>query len=161
MNIFRILIGLLMIASTALAAERRVLVADYSTKRIGIVTADGKLEWEYKIDNLHDLHLLPNGNVLFQTSMTRLLEVEPKSNKIVWEYDAQRMNDDGKKVEVHAFQRLADGKTTMIVESGRARIIEKMREFVARGDVGHGAQDEPGRGVPASPRGLTPFSSAA
>src|SRR5688572_4063530 len=101
----------------------RVLVADYSTKRIAIVDSGGKIEWEYKIDNLHDLHLLPNGNVLFQTSMTRLVEVEPKSNNIVWEYDAQRMNDDGKRVEVHAFQRLAEGRT-MIAESGRARIIE-------------------------------------
>jgi outer membrane protein assembly factor BamB len=106
-------------------AGRKVLLADYSTKRIGIVDVEsGKLEWEYKIDNIHDLHLLPSGNILFQTSMTRLLEVDPKTNSIVWEYEAQRMNDDGKKVEVHAFQRLADGKTTMIAESGRARIIE-------------------------------------
>lgn len=101
----------------------RILVADYSTKRIAIVDPGGKIEWEYKIDDLHDLQLLPNGNVLFQTNMTRLVEVEPKSNKIVWEYDAQRMNDDGKRVEVHAFQRVAEGRT-MIAESGRGRIIE-------------------------------------
>ena len=67
--------------------------------------------------------MLASGNVLFQTSMTHLVEVEPKSNKIVWEYDAQRMNDDGKRVEVHAFQRVAEGRT-MVAESGRARIIE-------------------------------------
>src|SRR6267378_2796114 len=121
-----ILIGLLVGAGPAWGkgeGRHRLLVADYSTKRIAIVDPGGKIEWEYKIDDLHDLQLLPSGNVLFQTNMTHLLEMEPKTNKIVWEYDAQKMNDDGKRVEVHAFQRLADGKT-MIAESGRARIIE-------------------------------------
>jgi outer membrane protein assembly factor BamB len=121
-----ILIAWLMVSAAAcpaLAEGHRILVADYSTKRIAIVDASGKIEWEYKIDDLHDLQLLASGNVLFQTSMTRLVEVEPKTNKIVWEYDAQRMNDDGKRVEVHAFQRVAEGRT-MVAESGRARIIE-------------------------------------
>src|SRR3954465_14404339 len=90
------------------ADGHRILVADYSTKRIAIVDAGGKIEWEYKIDDLHDLQLLPSGNILFQTNMTHLVEVEPKSNKIVWEYNAQAMNDDGKRVEVHAFGRVAD-----------------------------------------------------
>ena len=58
--------------------------------RIAIVDpATGKLEWDHRIDNIHDLHRLPDGNILFQTSMTRLLEVEPKANKVVWEYDAK------------------------------------------------------------------------
>jgi outer membrane protein assembly factor BamB len=106
-------------------AGRRILAADYSTKRVAIIdTATGKVEWEHPTDNLHDLHQLPDGNVLFQTSMTRLLEVNPKTNKTVWEYDAQKMNGNaGKRVEVHAFQRLPDG-LTMIAESGVSRIIE-------------------------------------
>jgi len=42
----------------------------------------------------------------------------------VWEYDAGKMNgNEGKRVEVHAFQRLDNG-LTMIAESGTARIIE-------------------------------------
>ena len=112
--------------------QRRVLAADYSTKRIGIVDpATGKLEWDHRIDNIHDLHLLPDGNILFQTSMTRLLEVEPKANKVVWEYDAQKSNgNEGKRVEVHSFQRLLNG-LTMIAESGVGRIIE----VDARGNV--------------------------
>ena len=106
------------------ADARRVLAADYSTKRIAVVTSDGAVEWQHPIDNIHDLHHLPTGNILFQTSMTKLLEVDPKTNKTVWEYDASRMNGNaGKRVEVHAFQRLPDG-TTMIAESGVSRIIE-------------------------------------
>ena len=106
------------------APGRRLLVADYSKGRIAIVAADGTTQWEYKIAGLHDLHLLDNGNVLFQTTMTRLVEVDPKTNKVVWEYDCAKSNgNDGKKLEVHAFQRLPGGNT-MIAESGVSRIIE-------------------------------------
>jgi outer membrane protein assembly factor BamB len=102
----------------------RLLVADYSTHRIAIVAADGRIEWEHKITDLHDLHYLPSGNVLFQTSWTRLVEVDPQTDKVVWEYNAATSNGNtGKRVEVHAFQRLADG-VTMIAESGPGRIIE-------------------------------------
>ena len=103
---------------------RRFAASDSSKQRIAIVNQKGDIEWEYKIGPLHDLHVLPSGNVLFQTSMTRLLEVDPKSDKIVWEYDAAASNGNiGRPVQVHAFQRLADG-VTMIDESGPARIIE-------------------------------------
>ena len=115
-------------APAELSRERRVLAADYSTKRIAIVNGMGEAEWEHKIDNIHDLHHLPGGNILFQTSMQRLLEVDPKTNKTVWEYDAGKMNgNEGKRVEVHAFQRLPDG-STMIAESGVGRIIEVDRD---------------------------------
>jgi outer membrane protein assembly factor BamB len=72
--------------------------------------------------------VLPDGHVLFQDSWTHLIEVDSKSNKIVWEYDSARQNgNEGKKIEVHAFQRLADG-VTMIAESGVSRIIEVDRD---------------------------------
>jgi hypothetical protein len=107
-----------------LPRERRVLAADYSTKRIAIVNGMGQVEWEHHIDDIHDLHYLPNGHVLFQTDMRHLLEVNTKNNETVWEYDAGRMNGNaGKRVEVHSFQRLPDG-LTMIAESGIGRIIE-------------------------------------
>ena len=44
--------------------------------------------------------------------------------KVVWTYDSSKMNgNQGKAVEVHAFQRLPSG-LTMIAESGVGRIIE-------------------------------------
>lgn len=104
--------------------SHRLLVSDDTKKRIAIVARDGSIEWEYKIGVLHDLHHLPAGTILFQTSYQKIVEVDPKTNKVVWEYDAAKMNgNEGKKVEVHAFQRLKDG-STMIVESGIGRIIE-------------------------------------
>ncbi len=109
-------------------ANRRVLAADASTRLIAILDADGKILWQRKIGDIHDLHLLPDGHILFQDGWTHLLEVVPgidgAEDKIVWEYDAAKMNgNEGKPVQVHAFQRLKDG-TTMIAESGPARIIE-------------------------------------
>lgn len=116
-------------------APRRLLAADQSTRRIAILAADGKVEWQHKIDSIHDLHLLPSGNVLFQRNMQQVLEVDPRTDKIVWEYDAGKMNGNaGRPVEVHAFQRLP-GDVTMIVESGPARIIEVDREGKLKREV--------------------------
>lgn len=120
-----------LVASSAASADdatHRFLTADSSKGRIAIIGADGKTEWEYKIGPLHDLHVLDNGHVLFQTSWTQLVEVDPKSNKVVWQYDSARQNgNEGQAVEVHAFQRLPDG-VTMIAESGVSRIIEVDRD---------------------------------
>jgi len=102
---------------------RRVLAADDSTQRLAIVAPDGSLEWEIKVGAIHDAWVLPNGNILFQQGWTKILEVTP-DKKTVWEYDAGKMNgNEGKRVEVHAFQRVENG-LTMIAESGPARIIE-------------------------------------
>lgn len=106
---------------------RRVLGADDSTKRLAIIAPDGSVDWEMKVGPIHDAWVLPGGNILFQQGWTRLVEVTP-DKKTVWEYDAARMNgNEGKRVEVHAFQRLDDG-LTMIAESGTARIIEVDRD---------------------------------
>lgn len=106
---------------------RRVIAADYEKKRLAIVAPDGKVEWETPVRNIHDLHVLPDGHVLFQTDWTKLVEVNA-NGEVVWEYDAGKMNgNDGRKVEVHAFQRLPDG-VTMIAESGPGRVIEVGRD---------------------------------
>ena len=104
--------------------QRQFLTADSSKGRIALISADGSTEWETKIGPLHDLHRLDNGNLLFQTNWTRIVEWNPNTDKLVWEYDAAKSNGNtGRKVEVHAFQRLPNGDT-MIAESGPSRIIE-------------------------------------
>lgn len=102
----------------------RVLAADYEKKRLGLVDTDtGQLQWEIPIRDIHDLWILPNGHILTQTNWTRIVEFD-KERKVVWSYDAATMNgNSGKRVEVHAFQRLPNG-LTMIAESGPSRIIE-------------------------------------
>ena len=106
---------------------RRVLGADDSTRRLAIVAPDGSLEWEIPVGAIHDAWVLPGGNVLLQQGWTKILEVTPE-RKTVWEYDAgQRNGNAGRRVEVHDFQRLANG-LTLIAESGTARIIEVDRD---------------------------------
>ncbi|MFM7208125.1 MAG: hypothetical protein ACKO4T_15800 [Planctomycetaceae bacterium] len=101
---------------------RRVIAADASTKTLACIGPDGRVEWRIPCGAIHDLHLLPDGHLLYQDGWTRIVERDA-ARQFVWEYDAKRNGNADRPVEVHAFQRLPDG-TTMIVESGPARILE-------------------------------------
>jgi Mal s 1 allergenic protein-like len=112
-------------ASPLFAAEpgHRLLAADREKGHVCILAADGKVEWEFpNKHDVHDLWLLPNGNVLTHTSPTNVVEVNAKK-EIVWKYEAKPKAGYKGRVEIHAFQRLADGNT-MVAESGNARIVE-------------------------------------
>jgi hypothetical protein len=123
-------IAILLLAGSCLAAEpvtHRVLAADRSTGKLAIVGPGGAVEWEFpNRHDVHDLHLLPNGNVLTHTSHTTVVEISPKK-EIIWKYESKPKPGSTGRVEVHAFQRLADGNT-MIAESGNSRIIEVDRD---------------------------------
>lgn len=113
-------------ANTLLAAEpaRSFIAADSSKKRIAVIDESGDTVWEEQIGPLHDLQLLGNGNLLFQRSWTHVVEINPDTRKLVWQYDATKSpGNEGRRIEIHAFQRVNDGRT-MIAESGRSRIIE-------------------------------------
>lgn len=115
-----------LIPSLTFAAEpvaHRVLAADRGTGKLAIVGSDGKVEWEFpNKHDVHDLHVLPNGNVLTHTSNTNVVELSPKK-EIVWKYEAKPKEGYKGRIEIHAFQRLADGNT-MVAESGNSRIVE-------------------------------------
>jgi hypothetical protein len=114
--------------------KHRLLAADDSTGRLAIIAADGSVEWETKVSAIHDAWPLPNENFLFQQGWNKIVEMTP-AKQVVWEYDASKMNgNEGKRVEVHAFQPLGNG-LTMIVESGPARIIEVDREGRIRHEI--------------------------
>lgn len=100
----------------------RFIGADRS---LALVEADGSVAWKQPVGGTpHDLSVLPNGNILVILDSRRIVELDATSRKEVWSYDSSKMNgNEGKKIEVHAAQRLADG-LTMIAESGVSRIIE-------------------------------------
>ena len=99
----------------------RVLAGDKG--KVAIVDATGKVQWEYANKaETHDLHLLPNGNVLLTLPKSTVGEVD-KDGKIVWQFECKPKEGSKDRVEIHAFQRLEDG-LTMIAESGNRRIIE-------------------------------------
>lgn len=123
-----VLAGTLPVLAADRPIEHTFIAADASTHRIAEIEPSGAIRWETRIGDIHDLHLLPDGHLLFQRDLQHLVEWDPKTGQEVWSYDASRMNgNEGKPVQVHAFQRLSDG-TTMIAESGPARIIEVDRD---------------------------------
>jgi hypothetical protein len=99
----------------------RVLAADKG--HVAIVDAKGEVEWEVPNKHeVHDLALLPNGNVLMPTGPATVVEMTPDKN-VVWKYEAKPKAGYAGRIEIHAFQRLDDGRT-MVAESGNARIVE-------------------------------------
>ena len=84
---------------------------------------------------IHDIHQLDNGLLLTREGRTGVVEINPATKKVVWRYDSAKANgNEGKPVEVHAFERLENG-LTMIAESGIARIIEVDRQGVIQHSI--------------------------
>ncbi len=78
--------------------------------RLAIVEPDGSISWEMKWGGIHDIHLLNSGNILTRQGAAVVAEIDPETKQVVWTYDSAKANgNDGKRVEVHAFQRLANG----------------------------------------------------
>jgi Mala s 1-like protein len=118
---FLVLFVLIQISSAEQPAGYRVLGQDNG--RVAIVDARGNVEWEVECrHNSHDIALLDNGNVLIHVAPARIAEMT-RDKKIVWEHEAKPKPGYSGRVEIHAFQRLADG-LTMVAESGNGRIVE-------------------------------------
>ena len=101
----------------------RVLGADL--KRVAIVDEKGQVEWEIpnpEAREVHDIHMLENGNILFQTGYTTIVEVN-RDRQIVWRHESKPKEGYDGRVEIHSYQRLRNGQT-LIAESGNSRLIE-------------------------------------
>src|SRR5438270_12594286 len=99
----------------SIRAAHPFLCCDYQGNKVAVVSANGKIEWEYGCPNPQDCWRLPNQHYLI-CYRTGACEITP-DKKIVWEYKAPE------KVEVHACQPLADGNV-LVAEGGTCRIIE-------------------------------------
>ncbi len=108
-------------ASPALSQHRLITQGN---EHLAIVGRDGKPEWRMPWGGIHDVHVLPNGNIMVQQGASKVVEIDRDRREVVWMYDSAASNGNaGRPVEVHAFQPLANGRV-MIAESGPARIIE-------------------------------------
>jgi len=119
------------VISVATAAQHRLITQ--GNNRLAIVDAEGNIEWEMPWGGIHDIHMLPDGHIMVQRGASEVVEIDPDTKQIVWSYDSRLKNgNQGKAVEVHAFQPLpprsavnpTDDWRLMIAESGTARIIE-------------------------------------
>lgn len=86
---------------------------DYSAGKVCLVSAAGRVEWEYPAPNCNDLWVLPNGNLLFNTGHG-VREVT-RAKEVVFDYQSAS--------EIYACQRLPDGNT-FIGECNAGRLIE-------------------------------------
>lgn len=109
------------------AAKRKFIAADSSKRRLAIIDESGKTVWNRRIRQLHDVHVLKNGHLLLQDGWSRIIEID-RAGKVVWSFDSiHRSGKRVRRVEVHAFQRLANGDT-MVVQSMPARVLEIDRQ---------------------------------
>lgn len=109
-------------ATATLQAQHRLVTQ--GNDQLAIVGRDGNVDWQMPWGGIHDVHVLPGGNIMVQEGASKVVEIDPAQRKVVWSYDSAQANGNaGKPVEVHAFQPL-DGGRVMIAESGPARIIE-------------------------------------
>ena len=108
------------------SAQHRLVIQ--GNQRLAIVDRAGKIEWEMPWGAIHDVHVLPSGNIMVQDGVAKVAEIDVKTKQVVWSYDSAKSNGNaGRRVEVHSFQPLEDGRV-MIAESGPARIIEVNRQ---------------------------------
>jgi len=106
-------------------ADYKVLGSDRG--RVSLVKQDGTVEWSFPLAfDVHDLSLLPNGNILLVTSRNTV-EERTKEGKSVWKYTAKPKEGNKAGIEIHAVQRLANGDT-MVAESGNKRIVEVAKD---------------------------------
>ncbi len=91
----------------------RFAATDFSGHKVFLVSADGKVEWEYRTGSCNDVWVLPNGNVLFNTG--RGVKEVTRKKKVVFDYRSE--------CEVYACQRLRNGNT-FIGECNSGRLLE-------------------------------------
>lgn len=123
---FLFVTSLLFGAPSMVAGQHQVVTQ--GNGKLAMIDGDGDVSWEMPWGGIHDIHVLANGNIMVQEGSNQVVEIDPKTKKVVWRYDSSVANGNkGKQVEVHAFQPLPNG-SVMIAESGIGRIIEVDRD---------------------------------
>lgn len=84
--------------------------------RVFILSPEGKTLWEHKAALVHDVWMLPSGNVLYADGA--VTEVTP-DHKVVFHYEAPDKRGGG----AFACQRLANGNT-FVGENSTGRVVE-------------------------------------
>ncbi len=108
------------------SAQHEVLLQ--GKNKLAIVGPQGKIKWQMPWGGIHDIHVLPGGNILTLRNNREVVEIDRKTKEVVWSYNSAQSNgNQGKRIEVHAALPLENGNV-MIAESGAGRIIEINRK---------------------------------
>jgi len=88
--------------------------------RVLLLSPQGDVIWENKAGNVHDVWMLPNGNVLFADG--NITEVT-RDHKVVFEYKPANQKGGG----AYSCQRLSNGNT-VVGENASGRVVEVDRD---------------------------------
>src|SRR5690606_6674020 len=93
------LVTLLTLATSALAQHR---VATQGAGKLVVLDEQGDIEWQMPWGGIHDIHQLENGHLMVQRGGSAVVELDPETKEVVWEYHSSTANgNEGKSVEVH------------------------------------------------------------
>lgn len=123
-----VLLALVVAAWQGSQAEARHRVVLQGKGQLVVLGKDGSVEWSMEWPGIHDLHVLPQGNLMVQQGSHRVVEIDRETKQVVWTYDSSTQNGNaGTPLEVHAFQPLGPDRL-MIAETGVKRFIEVDRQ---------------------------------
>jgi hypothetical protein len=86
---------------------------DYTQGKVFIVSAEGKIEWDYPAPSCNDVWILPNGNLLFNTGHG--VKEVTRGKEVVFSYESESA--------IYACQRLANG-LTFVGECNSGRLLD-------------------------------------
>lgn len=101
-------------AVQAQKAGHPFVATTFQKNKVIVVSADGKVEWEYEAPACLDVWQLPSGNFLIASRAKGILEVT-RDKKVVWQF-----KPDG---ETYTCQRLANG-LTVVGDNRHGRVVE-------------------------------------
>ncbi len=107
--------GVFLSSALSCLAAHPFFCTDSNGDKVAIVSADGKIEWQYACKHPQDCWVLANGDLLF-CHLGGAIEMT-RAGQVVWEYHA------GADTEVHSCQPLPDGRV-LVVENGPCRLVE-------------------------------------
>ena len=58
--------------------------------KLAKVKPDGSIAWHMPWGGIHDIHVLPDGNILTRRGRSTVVEIDPSTKQTVWSYDRQR-----------------------------------------------------------------------
>jgi hypothetical protein len=101
-------------AQSATGTGHAMVCTDYNQGKVFILSAEGKIEWQYdNATNANDVWVLPGGNLLFNTGHG--VKEVTRDKRVVFQYNSAS--------EIYACQRLANGNT-FIGECTSGRLLE-------------------------------------
>jgi hypothetical protein len=120
-------------------ADGRTLLCFRITDALVLLDPDGKITWRWghegQLGHPHDATFLPDGNILVfdnrfhqvgQLDASRIIEVDPRTDKIVWQYTGKPLTSFFA-AHLGGAQRLPNGNT-LVVEGSCGRLFEVTRE---------------------------------